>query len=355
MKNKGIFVSLVLIAALAPSMVWGAVQLKFCNYFPTPSQQSKIGEVFIKDIEALSKDQLKITYFPAQTLLTAPKMYDGVFQGIADIGMSHIGYTVGRFKVTETLNLPLGFPNAWVANHVVDDFYRQFKPKEWDKVHVIALHSAPVQVVISAKKPVYKMEDLKGMTLKGQGYVGDVVSALGATPRPIGAPQNYESLQKGVLDGSILPMETLKVFRLAEVAKYVTESWGIGQVDVFYLVMNKDSWNKLPPDIQKIFNEYPFQEKLAAMWNEIDIVGKNYGKEKGLQFIELPPAEMARWKNAVEPVFEKYVKTMVAEGYKEKDVREWINYARMRIDYWTKKQIQLGIKSSTGPAEIRMK
>jgi TRAP-type transport system periplasmic protein len=355
MKNKGIFISLVLIATLVPSIVWGAIELKFCNYFPVPAQQSKICEEFIKDFEARSGGQLKIRFFPAGTLLTAPKIYDGVFEGIADIGFSHIGYNFGRFRMTETFNLPLGFPNAWVANHVVNDFYRQFKPKEWDKVHVLSMHAAPAQVVLSATKPVYKMEDLKGMTLRALGFVGETVSALGATPRSIPMPEAYEAVQKRVIDGLMIPMETLRAFRLAEVTKYVTECWPIGQVDAFYLVMNKDSWNKLPADIQKMFNEYPFEEKFATMWNEIDIDGKKLGMVTGLKFIELPREEIAKWKKAVEPVVDKYVKSMVAAGYQEKETRELINYARMRIEYWTKKQIESGIKSSTGPSEVRLK
>jgi TRAP-type C4-dicarboxylate transport system substrate-binding protein len=355
MKKKLVFTCLILVTTLVPSIVFGATELKFCNYFPAPSAQSKIGEAFIKDLEARSGGQLKITYFPAGTLLTAPKMYDGVAEGIADIGLSNIGYTFGRFRMTEVLDLPVGFPNAWVANHVANDFFKQFKPKEWDKIHMLSMHTSPVNVVLSATKPVNKMEDLKGMTLRGLGFIAEVVTALGATPRPIPTPEAYEAMQKKVIDGLMIPMETMRAFRYAEVAKYVTECWGIGQVYTFYLVMNKDTWNKLPANIQKIFNEYPFEEKFAAMWNEIDIDGKNYGKEKGLQYIELPSAEITKWKKAVEPVLDTYVKKMIASGYNEKETRELINYARMRIEYWTKKQKESGVKSSTGPAEVRVK
>jgi TRAP-type C4-dicarboxylate transport system substrate-binding protein len=353
-KGKSFLVGLLIVAFGVPSMVWGVTELKFCNYFPAPSRQSKIGEEFIKDLEARSNGQLKIRYFPAGTLLTAPKMYDGVVEGIADIGFSNIGYTFGRFRMTEALDLPLGFPNAWVANHVANDFLREFKPKEWEKVHMLSMHTSPVNVVLSATKPVYKMEDLKGMTLRGLGFIAEVVSALGATPRPIPTPEAYEAIQKRVIDGLMIPMETMRAFRYAEVAKYVTECWPIGQVYTFYLIMNKDTWNKLPPAVQKVFNEYPFEEKFAAMWNEIDIDGKKYGAEKGLKFIELPPDEITKWKKAVEPVIDKYVKSMVAAGYQEKQTRELINYARMRIEYWTKKQKEMGVKSSTGPAEVRV-
>ena len=91
------------------------------------------------------------------------------------------------------------------------------------------------------------------------------------------------------------------------------------------------------------------------MWNAIDIDGKKYGKEKGLQFIDLPSEEITKWKKAVEPVLEDYVKKMVASGYNEKETRELINYARVRIEYWAKKQKESGVKSSTGPAELRVK
>jgi TRAP-type C4-dicarboxylate transport system substrate-binding protein len=355
MKGRAIFICLVLIVICAPSIVWGAIELKFCNYFPVPARQSKICEEFIKDLEARSGGQLKIRFFPAGTLLTAPKIYDGVVEGIGDIGFTNIGYTFGRFRMTEVLDLPLGFPNAWVANHVANDFYREFKPKEWDKVHMLSMHTSPVNVVLSATKPVNKIEDLRGMTLRGLGFIAEVVSALGGTPRSIPMPESYEAVQKRVIDGLMIPMETLRAFRLAEVTKYATECWPIGQVYTFYLIMSKETWNKLPANIQKIFNEYPFEEKLATMWNEVDIDGKKLGMEKRLKFIELPREEIAKWKKAVEPVLDKYVKSMVSAGYREKEVRELINYARMRTGYWTMKQKELGVKSSTGPSEVRIK
>lgn len=331
------------------------IELKWSNYFPVPSMQSKICEQFIKDIEAQTKGKVKFVYFPAGTLLTAPKIYDGVQQGIADIGFSNISYTLGRFKQTEALDLPLGFPNAWVSNHVANDFYKKFKPKEWNKVHVLSMHTSPVNVVMTASKPVTKMSDLKGMNIRGQGYIGEVVGALGAVPRAIATPETYDAVLKKVIDGIYIPMETLRAFRFAEVTKNITECWPIGQVYTFYLIMNKDSWNKLPADVQKVFNEYPFEDKLAATWNDIDIDGKKLGIEKKLNFIQLSPAEGQKWIKAGDTVVEKYVKNMVAQGYKESEVRGWIKYARERIGYWLKKQRELKIKSATGPDDVRIK
>ncbi|MCX7856828.1 MAG: TRAP transporter substrate-binding protein [Deltaproteobacteria bacterium] len=332
-----------------------AIELKWANYFPVVARQSKICEEFIKDLEARTGGKVKFSYFAAGTLLSPAKMYDGVVEGIADIGFSHIAYTPGRFKVTEVLDMPLGFPNAWVSNRVVNDFYRKFKPKEWDDVQVITLHSSPINVMMTATKPVYKLEDLKGLNIRAVGYIADTVAALGATPRGLATPETYDAILKKVVDGVYIPMETYRAFRFAEVIKYTTECWGIGQQYNFYIVMNKETWKKLPDDVKKVFNEYPFEEKLATMWNEIDIDGKQLGKEKGIQFITLSPEEEKRWIKAAETVIEKYVKSMVSAGYPEKEVRGWISFVKERIDYWTKRQKELKIKSTTGPDEVRIK
>lgn len=352
---KKLLVALLALFLLTPSVSQAVIELKFANYFPVPSKQSKLCEQIAKELEERSNGELKISYFPGGTLVTAPKMYDAVETGIVDIGFSNIGYTFGRFKLTEALDLPLGFPNAWVANHVANDFFRQFKPKEWDKVQVISMHTSPVNVIMTATKPINKLEDLKGITLRGIGYIAEVVTALGATPRSIPAAEGYEAVQKKVIDGLMIPMETLKSFRYAEVTKYVTECWPIGQVYTFYLIMNKKSWEKLPPHLQKLFNEYPFEEKLANMWNEVDIDGKQAGVEKGLQFIQLSQEEMPKWKKAVEPVIEKYIKSTVEAGFKEQEVRDAIGFIQKRIEFWTQKQKGMGIKSPTGPDEVRMK
>jgi TRAP-type C4-dicarboxylate transport system substrate-binding protein len=119
--------------------------------------------------------------------------------------------------------------------------------------------------------------------------------------------------------------------------------------------MNKSSWKKLPEDIKKIFNRTieEYKEKFAVMWNAAEVRGKEFGLKHGVEFIYLSPEEAARWKKAVQPVIDGYVKELVGKGFTESEVRNWISFLQDRIDYWTKKQVEAGIKSATGPAEIR--
>ena len=75
-------------------------------------------------------------------------------------------------------------------------------------------------------------------------------------PMPIEMVDLYEALRRGVVDGNYGPLEQLKGFKIGEVEKYVTASWKVGSVFSFYLVMNKNKWNSLPPDVQKTITEY---------------------------------------------------------------------------------------------------
>ena len=363
MKRKSVLVvagvfCLALMLSLVPLQSAHAkgkvIKLKFANYFPPPSGQSKIAQEFCNEVEKRTKGRVKIQYLAGGSLLKAPAIYNGIETGIADIGYAHVEYTPGRFPVTSASELPLAYPSGWVGSQVVNDFYNAFKPKEWDKVKLLWMNSSNPSLIIS-KKPVRKLEDLKGLTIRAPGMLGNTIKALGATPAPTPMMEVYDAIAKGVIDGVNTPFETLKTFRFAEVVGYTTASWQVGNIYTFFVAMNKNSYRKLPQDIKEIFNEVcgEYKERYALMWNVIDFYGKQFAKKKGVEIIELSPQEVVRWKKATEPVIENYVNNMVAKGYSEAEVRGWLKFLQDRIQYWTKKQIYLGIKSPTGPPEMR--
>jgi TRAP-type C4-dicarboxylate transport system substrate-binding protein len=331
------------------------IRLKVANYFPAPASQSTVLEEFCHELEKRTGGQVKVDYYPAQSLLTSTAMFDGIIKGIADIGYSHIYYTAGRMPVTEAVGLPLDYPSAWVSSQVVNDFYQQFRPKEFDQVKVLWMNTSTPSCISTSKKPVHTLEDLKGLTLRAPGICADVIKALGGTPAPTPMPEVYDAISKGVIDGESSNFETLKTFRFAEVVKYETNIWQITNPYPFYLAMNKDSYNKLPADIKPIFDTLvgEYKELYILMWNAVDFAGKEYGVEKGVQFINLSPSEAKRFEAAVEPVISNYVKTMAGRGFSETEVRGWIKFLRDRIDYWMKRQIALRIPSINGAPELK--
>ena len=331
------------------------IRLKVAMYFPPPAFQTKVLEEFCRELEKRTGGQVKVDYYAGGSLLKAPAMFDGVVNGIADIGYSHVYYTAGRMPVTEAVGLPIGYPSAWVSGQVINDFYDEFKPKEFDAVKVLWLNTSSNSAIATARKPIRKLDDLKGLTIRAPGQAGEIIKALGGSPAPTPMMEVYDALSKGVIDGEASNFETLFAFKFAEVVKYTTSVWQINNPFPFYLVMNKNSYNKLPPDIKPIFDELvgEYKERYILTWNSIDFVGKKVGLSKGVEFIELPASELPEWKAAVQPVIEGYVKKMVGKGFAEAEVRGWIKFLRERSDFWTKKQIALRIPSAAGPPEVR--
>jgi TRAP-type C4-dicarboxylate transport system substrate-binding protein len=329
--------------------------LKVANFFPPPSFQSKVLGEFCKDLEKRTNGQLKVDYFEGGSLLKSTEMFDGVVNGITDIGYSHVYYTPGRFLSVETCGLPIGYASGWVASQCMNDFYMEFKPKEFDPVKVLWMNASPPSAIATKSKPIRKLEDLKGLTIRAPGTAGEVIKALGGTPAPTPMVEVYDAISKGVIDGEASNYETLFAFKFAEVVKYETSIWPINHPYPFYLVMNKKSYDKLPADIKPIFDKLvgEYKERYILMWNAIDFVGEKAGKAHGVEFIDLSPNEIKRWKEAVAPVFDNHVKALVEKGYSEAEVRGWIKFLYDRADFWLEKQKSLYIPSAVGPPEIK--
>jgi TRAP-type C4-dicarboxylate transport system substrate-binding protein len=332
----------------------GVIELTVANYFSTPTSQSKVLAEFCLELEERTDGRVQVDYFDSGTLLGSEAMFQGILDGVADIGYSHVYYTPGRMPVAEAIGLPLGYPSAWVSGHVAIDFYNEFKPAEWDDVVMLWMNTSTPSNVTTRDTPVRTLEDLQGLTLRAPGLAGEVIAALGATPVSTPMPETNEAISKGEIDGESSNFETLFSFKFAEVCDYTTSIWQITFPYPFYCVMNKDSYNNLPADIKIIFDKLvgEYAERSQLVWNSTDYLGKAAGEAEGVEFIYLSDAEAARWVAAVAPVIDDYIANMVAAGYSQAEVEGWIDFIRERIDYWTEKQIAWHIVSAAGPPEV---
>ncbi len=350
MKRTAILVSAAFfILSMALSAAYGAepIKLTYSNYFAATHMNSVLTGQFCEQIKARTNGRVVITHYPGGTLTTAPKMFEGVVTDISDLGWAPINYNQGRFPVTDATDLPLGRPNGWVASQVSDDFFHKFPAKEWDKVHVLFLSATGPNLIYTIHKPVRTLADMKGLKLRGIGKQGETLKALGAAPIPVEMADLYEGMRRGVIEGAMMPLETLKGWKTGELAKYVTASWMVGNTNTFYAVMNKDRWDSLPADIKKIFDEVSmeFKQKHAVAWNNIDAEGLQFFKQQGGQVIQLSDAEAKNWQKAVEPVIETYKKSMASAGFKPAEVESWISFVKERTAYWSTKAKEQGIKS----------
>jgi len=332
-----VLVALPLSASCAAPAPPETVELTYSNFFPPTHLHSILADRFCQEINERSNGRVEITYYPGGTLTPAPQVYDGVVEGISDIGMSVLAYTMGRFPATELVDLPHGYPNGWVATKVANDFYAEFKPEEFDDVHVLYFHAHGPGVVFTTEKPVRKMEDLKGLVIRSTGVGAKIIEAFGAEGYAASQGEAYELMAKGTIDGSLTPREVLKGWNQAEVVKYVTGCYDVGYTANMFVVMNKDKWNSLPGDIKDIFTEVSAEwiESHGKVWTYYDKVGIEYFLTfEGREFIELSEKEMARWVQATKSLIDEYIEEKTAVGLAAADYED---YLLERTKYWAEK------------------
>lgn len=302
-----------------------AIELSYANFFPPTHTQAKLGASWAKEVEKLSNGKVKITYHPGSVLLNPKNMYDGVVKGIADIGMGVFAYNKGIFPAMEAIDLPMGYPSGKVATRVINDYYNKFNPKELSKVKVMYLH-AHGPGLLHSKKPVKKLEDMKGLKVRSTGSSARLVEVMGGVPVAMGQRGAYEALQKGVADATLSPIEVLKGWKQAEVIKSTTECYSVGYTAGFYVLMNLKKWNSLPKDIQKIIEEAnkAWIAKHGKAWDDSDKAGRDFTLSKGNKIIPLSKEESARWAKATQPVIDGYIKDKGAKGLPAKAYVEFI-------------------------------
>ncbi len=320
-----LFLGLAMTVSVSQTVQAETIKLTYSNFFPPAHIQSQLAEAWCQEVNKRTNGRVQVDYFAGQTLTKAQQNYDGVVNGLSDIGFSVLAYTRGRFPVMAVVDLPLGYKNGKAATQVINEVYKKFMPKELQDTQVMYLHAHGPGLVNTKDKAVRSLEDMKGLKFRAHGTSAEVAKALGGTPVSKPMPETYEMLQKGVVDGALYPLEADKGWKLGEVTKYCTLDYGAAYTTSFYVVMNKDKWNTLPPDVQKIIEEINAEwvVKHGQAWDESDEEGKQFFMSKGGELISLDAKEMERWKNAVAPILDAYVANMKTEGANGQEILEF--------------------------------
>ncbi|HOE17401.1 MAG TPA: TRAP transporter substrate-binding protein [Syntrophorhabdaceae bacterium] len=315
----------------------GVIELRYSIQFPSTHLQAIASQYFADQINKRTNGRVKIRIYPVGTLSSPDKIYQSIVTGIADMGYSTPTYTSTRFPASGALHVPLKPLTGWVTTHVFQDFYEKYKPKEYNDVHMLFMHACSPYHLASAKVPIRTIEDLKGMRVRASGMeAAAFVKALGGAPQSMSMAEVYEAASKGVVDVLLVPWETQKGWKHADVTKYytvipVTLSTGD------FVAMNKKKWDSLPKDIQKIFTEVSKEgvEWHAKAWWYADIVGEDYFRKLGggREVIEIPKGEVEKWEKIVKPLTEAYITEKTAMGL---PAAEYVKFAQERTEYWNK-------------------
>jgi TRAP-type C4-dicarboxylate transport system substrate-binding protein len=305
------------------------ITLRYSTFFPPGHPHAVLSEQWCKEVEKRTNGKVKVNHHPGATLTSPPQTYDSILSNVIDVGLCVLGYTMGKFPLSEVVSYPLGVPSGSMATRLVNEYFVKFKPAEFNNVKVMYFQ-ANGPGIIHTRKPVNKLEDMKGLKIRTFGPTSAFISNVGAAPVAMPMGDSYDAISRGVVDGIYVPYEALIGWKLGEVVKYTTENFGSAYSGVQMVAMNKDKWNSLPPDAQKAIEaiNQEWIEKQGKMWDDLDRDGKDFILKRGNKIITLSKEEDARWAAKAQPLFDEYIKKMKDKGLPGEEV---VKFYRERL------------------------
>jgi TRAP-type C4-dicarboxylate transport system substrate-binding protein len=312
-----------------------AIELRFAHMFPASSPSGQLAEAWASKVSADSNGRLTVRIFPVGTLIPPPEMYDGVASGAADVCLSFRYLPKGN-TVGVTLPFILGAPDTVTAGRVYDDLWKKF-PKvmadEWKEVKILWLAPSQFQV-IATRKPVRGLDDLKGLQLRVPSKeMGEMVKELGGTPVYMSVPDFIVGIEKGTVDGCVILPAAVQDNKLAGKLKYILDvSMGVS-VPVM-AIMNKDTFNRLPADLQAVIEKYNQwgKEATTKLWVEAYEENLKYFKAEGIEVIRPTPQEKARILAIVERVRDRVGADLDSKGYPGTEI---VRFIRERVEQYS--------------------
>ena len=306
------------------------IELKVATWNPPPPFPiSTTAEKWAKMVEEKSGGAVKIVFYWAGGLASLRDTYRTVKTGVAEIAFWVPGVIPGLHSLNEFIMLPaMGSDNMMTSTKVYHEIYQKYPElrAEFDGFRMIyASAMPPNQFQFTKKKGVRLPSDLKGIKLIGSSSQANFINSMGGVLVNKPPSDYYMSLQKGLVEGSIQHLPFIGAFKLEEL--YVSHTiCGRGgfNLQIMGYWMNQAVWDKLPPKAQQAFDDsmdWLINEDIKVNETLIDKALEN-AKAMGHEVNELTPQEKEIWFKAAEPVRQKWVEKMEADGKPGKAIYE---------------------------------
>jgi len=303
------------------------IELKFAHpYSPMHPQHRKVFVPWAKKLEKKTNGQLKIKFIPGGALGKPGQAYSVVEKGIADITFDIQDYSPGRFPLTSVFELPFMIKSAEKASVAFWKTYAKTPAlqKEYDSTKVLWLNVHSPGGFTSMKKPIRTLDDLKGMKMRtASAFVTKALRIFESVPVTMPITEVYTSLERGVVDGTVLIYDGITVFKLDDLLKYVTAADFYTMT--FFVTMNKNKYNALPDDVKKVIdaNSGEMMSMISGRQNEQETVAaRKTCLAKGLEEIQFSQADTQKLIQMTMPLRDEWVKEMEAKGLPGKAVLE---------------------------------
>jgi TRAP-type C4-dicarboxylate transport system substrate-binding protein len=287
----------------------------------SPAQVNMI-EPWVNRVQEGSNGRIKIEIYPAMSLGgTPPQLVRQVRDRVVDLVWTVNGYTPELYPRTEVFELPGVYKgNLIAANLAMRDLYDEYLAPEYDGVHPIVLHVHAGQGIQMRDTPVRTPADLAGKKMRIPTRTGAwIIEALGATPVGMPIPDLVQALSTGAVDGAFIPWEIIPPFKFQELTQYQVEGPNHERfgTTTFQISMNLDSYNSLPDDLKAVVDENSGEEyarEVGRAWRDSEEGGIKVALADGNELIVLTEDEMQAFREAMEPVNQRWIEDVTAKG-----------------------------------------
>ena len=315
--------SILMVAfALAPASAAESevIELSFTHTIPPVIPIAQVYQQWAQKLSEQSNGRVKINFYWSESLLKASEFYRGVQTGQTDITYYVVGLDWGLMPLNMFTKLGfMGYRNKTEGTEVYQAIFDKFPEirDEFKGVKVMAARMGPAYQLSFTKKQVRVPADLKGMKIISVGgSMAKEMAAMGAATMDVKVGDLYMSLERGLAEGISAHIPILEAFGILKLVPNMTLFKGGTCMSPDMLLMNINTWKKLPPDIQKIFEDLsPWlgQELIKADDGyEAMVLGK--AKEMGHTFITPTAEEMKLWVEAVQPIHQEWIAANEAKG-----------------------------------------
>ncbi len=308
-----------LATAFAPSQA-SAVELKLASFTgPGHAMNRAFFTPWTKEVAKMSGGSLTVKMFVGGKLgKGGSKQFKRALDGVADISFGLQGYTSSQFRATTLVELPNVAKDAVEATRAMWAAYDGLLDKEYKDVKLLFMWSVDRPVIMTLKKPVKSLADLKGMKIRTPSQMqSKTIAALGAVPIPMSITKVYNGMARGLIDGVLTSTTTLRGFKLAEVTKYFTAGlpWGTSPM---FLVMNKKAYEGLSSAhkavIDKTTGAKP-SERGARIYEKENAEGWAFiKKSKKHEFVEMDKGDMKKALNIWKTTSKEIIAETAARG-----------------------------------------
>lgn len=279
-------------------------------------------EPWARRVEENSGGRVKIEIFPSMTLGgRPPELVQQARDGVVDIVWTVNGYTPGLFPRTEVAELPFllaAHPKA--MNLALYDLFESDLKSEYQGLEVMFLHVHVGQAFHMRDKLVRNLDDMSGLRLRIPTRTGAwVIEALGAVPVAMPVPELPQALQKGVVDGALIPWEIIPPLKIQEQTAYQIEGHDGARfgTTTFQVSMNKARWDGLPDDIKQAFRDASGPDwwaEVGDVWRASDDFGIDLAVKAGNEHVVLSEEETDALREALAPVIQRWVDEVSGAG-----------------------------------------